>query len=106
MRPTPPCNQPAMQELPSVVYELAREVVVDSEAARVEAGDLIEPLSSGSLRDENIIHIADLAAGKRTIDVTRTTAFKSVGMALYDLYAARAFVAEATRLGRGTPLES
>jgi ornithine cyclodeaminase/alanine dehydrogenase-like protein (mu-crystallin family) len=98
--------KPAMQELPSAVYELAREVVVDSEAARVEAGDLIRPLSSGAIREESIIHIADLAVGKRTIDVTRTTAFKSVGWALYDLYAARAFLDEAHRLGRGQVLSS
>jgi ornithine cyclodeaminase/alanine dehydrogenase-like protein (mu-crystallin family) len=98
--------RPSMQELPSSVYQLADQVVVDSDAAKSEVGDLIEPLSSGLLREENIVHLADLVSGRIRIDVERTSAFKSVGLALYDLYAAQAFVAEALRLGRGTVLEA
>jgi len=98
--------KPSMQELPSMVYQLADQIVVDSDAAKFEVGDLIEPLSLGLLRDENIVHIADLVVGKRSIDTDHTTAFKSVGMALYDLYAARALFAEGERLGRGTPLDT
>jgi ornithine cyclodeaminase/alanine dehydrogenase-like protein (mu-crystallin family) len=96
---------PGMQELPNSVYALAREVVVDSDAAKEEVGDIIQPLSSGLILEQNILHIADLVTGKRSIDTTRTTAFKSVGMALYDLYAAQAFYAEAVRLGRGPSLD-
>ena len=97
--------KPSMQELPLSVYPLAQQVVVDSDAARSEVGDLIEPLSRGLLRDEHIIHIADLVAGRRSVDIEHTTVFKSVGMALYDLYAARAFLAEAQQLDRGTRLD-
>jgi ornithine cyclodeaminase/alanine dehydrogenase-like protein (mu-crystallin family) len=75
-----------------------------SDAAKDEVGDLIEPLASGLIRQENIVHIADLVVGKRSIDTARTTVFKSVGLALYDLYAAQAFCAKALRLGRGTLL--
>jgi ornithine cyclodeaminase/alanine dehydrogenase-like protein (mu-crystallin family) len=96
----------SMKELPHSVYQIARQVVVDSDAAKIEAGDLIEPLSLGILHDEDIIHIADLVAGKRSLETDRTTVFKSVGMALYDLYAASAFLAEAKRSGRGTPLDT
>jgi ornithine cyclodeaminase/alanine dehydrogenase-like protein (mu-crystallin family) len=96
--------KPSMQELPDSVYALAGEVVVDSDAAKDEVGDLIEPLASGLIRQENIVHIADLVVGKRSIDTARSTVFKSVGLALYDLYAAQAFCAEALRLGRGTLL--
>ncbi|MGH8240059.1 MAG: ornithine cyclodeaminase family protein, partial [Steroidobacteraceae bacterium] len=70
-----------------------------------EVGDLINPLAAGVLREENIFHLADLVTAARAIDTRHTTVFKSVGMALYDLYAARAFVAEAERSGRGTQLE-
>jgi len=97
--------KPTMQELPDAVYQLAGEVVVDSNAARDEVGDLINPIASGVLRTDNIIHLADLVAAKRTIDTSRTTVFKSVGLALYDLYAAQAFFAEAQRLNRGTVLD-
>jgi ornithine cyclodeaminase/alanine dehydrogenase-like protein (mu-crystallin family) len=96
----------SMQELPSSVYHLSHQVVVDSDAAKFEVGDLIEPLSLGLLREENVIHIADVLLGNRSIDVAGTTVFKSIGMALYDLYAARAYFAEAQRLDRGTSLET
>jgi ornithine cyclodeaminase/alanine dehydrogenase-like protein (mu-crystallin family) len=97
--------RPGMQELPNAVYELAGCVVVDSDAARHEAGDLINPLAAGVLREETIYHLAQLINGTRSVDVRRTTVFKSVGMALYDLYAASALVAEAQQVGRGTVLE-
>jgi ornithine cyclodeaminase/alanine dehydrogenase-like protein (mu-crystallin family) len=97
--------RPGMQELPNAVYELAGCVVVDSDAARHEAGDLINPVAAGVLREDTIYHLAQLITGTRSVDVRRTTVFKSVGMALYDLYAASALVAEAQRVGRGTVLE-
>jgi ornithine cyclodeaminase/alanine dehydrogenase-like protein (mu-crystallin family) len=98
--------KPSMTELPHSVYQIAQQVVVDSDAAKFEVGDLIGPLSLGLLREENVIHIADLVVGKRSVDTNRTTVFKSVGMALYDLYAARSFLSEAQRLGRGTLLDA
>ena len=94
-----------MQELPNSVYALARQVVVDSDAAHDEVGDLIGPLSSGAITPENIIHLADLVTGKRKIATTGSTAVKTVGLALYDLYTAQAFCAEADRLNRGTLLD-
>ena len=52
--------RPSMQELPNAVYELAGCVVVDSDAARHEVGDLINPLGAGVLREESIYHLAQL----------------------------------------------
>lgn len=43
--------------------------------------------------------------GRRVIDLRRTTAVKSVGLALYDLYAAEAFYARARSAGRGVLLQ-
>lgn len=97
--------KPSMQELPMLVHELARQVVVDSDAAKVEVGDLIGPLAARVLREDDVVHIAGLVVAERTIDTGRTTVFKSVGMALYDLYAARAFYDEALAQGRGVPLD-
>jgi ornithine cyclodeaminase len=96
--------KPSMQELPNEVYELAQQVFVDTEAAKIEVGDLIGPISSGVLREADIVHIAEVVSGKRAVDTQRTTVFKSVGTALYDLYAAQTFLHHAQRLGRGTPL--
>src|SRR5262249_42979841 len=85
----------ACRELPTAVYDLAQCVVVDSDAARHEVGDLIKPLAAGVLREDSVYHLAELVTGVRRVDVTSTTVCKSVGMALYDLYAASALVTEA-----------
>jgi len=93
--------KPAMQELPDAVYKLAGELAIDAEAARQEVGDVLRPLAKGILTPESVYWIGDLISGRRPIDVNRTTAYKSVGMALYDLYAAQAFYEAATRRGVG-----
>jgi ornithine cyclodeaminase len=97
--------RPTMQELPNAIYALAQCAVIDSDAARHEVGDLINPLAAGLLREDNVYHLAQLVTGAHSVDVRRTTVFKSVGLALYDLYVANVFVAEAQRAGRGTALE-
>jgi ornithine cyclodeaminase/alanine dehydrogenase-like protein (mu-crystallin family) len=89
--------RPTMQELPDAVYRLAAHIVIDSEAAREEVGDVIAPLEKGLVTSDNVFTIGQLISRQRSIDVSRTTAYKSVGMALYDLHVARALYAEATR---------
>lgn len=93
--------KPSQQELPTSVCRIAGHLAIDSRAALRETGDVIRPLQSGALRQADVFHIAELVTGRRTIDVNRTTVFKSVGMALYDLYVAAAFYdhAVANRIG-------
>ena len=82
--------RPTMQELPDAVYRLAGHIVIDAEAARLEAGDVIGPLARGIVNASNVFTIgAASSRGQRSIDVARTTAYKSVGMALYDLMSPR-----------------
>lgn len=96
--------KPTMQELPDAVFELARTIVVDSDVASHEVGDLINPLAAGRLRKQDLIHLAELVVGRGTFAIGITTVFKSVGMALYDLYAAEALNAAAEAQGRGVAL--
>jgi ornithine cyclodeaminase len=93
--------RPDMQELPDAVSELSGALVVDSEAARHEVGDVLGPVSRGALSLKNVIHIGEVIAGSRTIDTRATTAYKSVGMALFDLYAAKLFIEAAQECGIG-----
>lgn len=95
----------SMQELPDSVYRLAGELAIDSESARHEVGDVAGPLERGILKDQNIFFIGQLITGRRTVDVHRTTAYKTVGMALYDLVAAQAAYRAAKRRGMGHELE-
>jgi len=71
-----------MQELPDVAFDLVENVVVDSDSAKKEVGDLINPITAGTLRESNVIHLAELVAGRRTLSVSGTTIFKSVGYGL------------------------
>ncbi|HKR38045.1 MAG TPA: ornithine cyclodeaminase family protein [Steroidobacteraceae bacterium] len=97
--------KPSQQELPTSVCRIAGHLAIDSPAALHETGDVIRPLESGALRDADVFHIAELVTGRRTIDINRTTVFKSVGMALYDLYVAAAFYECAVANGIGAHLD-
>ena len=97
--------KPSQQELPTSVCRIAGHLAIDSQAALHETGDVIRPLESGALRHADVFHIAELVTGRRTIDVNRTTVFKSVGMALYDLYVAAAFYECAVANGVGARLD-
>jgi ornithine cyclodeaminase len=97
--------KPTMQELPMTVYRLAGELVIDSDAARHEVGDVINPLREGILRSEDVFHLADLVSGRRSIDAERTTVFKGVGLAIYDLFVAQALYREALRRNIGARVD-
>ena len=93
--------RPTMQELPDAIYRLAGHIVIDAEAARLEAGDVIGPLARGIVNASNVFTIGALLSGQESVDVARTTAYKSVGMALYDLYVARVLLAQARTRNAG-----
>lgn len=93
--------KPSMQELPDAVYRLAGMIAIDSEQAREEVGDVINPVAKGIVSAENVFHIGEILTRRRAIALNRTTVFKSVGMALYDLFVARALIAAARRRGIG-----
>lgn len=96
--------RPSMQELPDSVYRLAGFLAVDSEHASQETGDIINPLRSGILKESDIFSIAECVMGQRTMDTERTTAYKSVGAAIYDLFVAQALYRAAQSQGVGTEI--
>jgi ornithine cyclodeaminase/alanine dehydrogenase-like protein (mu-crystallin family) len=62
---------------------------------------VINPLRDAVLRSDDVFHIADLLSGKRSIDIAHTTAFKGVGLAIYDLFVAQALYRKALRTNTG-----
>lgn len=90
-----------MRELPDAVFRLAGHLVLDSEFARHEVGEAVRPVEQGILKEADFSTIGELASGRRTLDVARTTAYKSAGMALFDLYVAKALHEAARRRGVG-----
>jgi ornithine cyclodeaminase len=94
--------KPSMQEFPDEVYKLAGMLAIDSEFARHETGDIINPLKAGFIKEENVFAIGKIILGERTVDVNKTTAYKSAGMALFDLFVAQRMYEQALRKNIGT----
>jgi ornithine cyclodeaminase len=90
-----------MQELPDAAFALAGTLVIDTEHASRETGDIINPLQKGLLREQDVFTLGALLLGRRRVDVSGTTVFKSAGMALFDLFVAAALVRAAEERNTG-----
>jgi ornithine cyclodeaminase len=93
-----------MRELPRAVFSLIDSVYVDTLHACHETGDLIYPLEQGWLKQERIVPMSKLVTGEEQLK-GETTLFKSVGMALFDLIAARVIYQKALEKGVGADIE-
>ncbi len=83
-----------MVELPPELFARASLVAVDSrEAAMAEAGDLVDAIERGLIREDALVEIGSVdpawVAGR---DPQAITAFKSVGLAIQDVAAAELIV--------------
>ncbi|UOD34233.1 hypothetical protein DSN97_08720 [Deferribacteraceae bacterium V6Fe1] len=83
--------RPYMQEIHEVIYEKFN-VFIDSKSALVESGDLIMPLESGKVKNENIRELGKIIGENADKFNNTKTIFKSVGSAAFDLYAANYFI--------------
>jgi ornithine cyclodeaminase/alanine dehydrogenase-like protein (mu-crystallin family) len=98
---------PRYAEIPPETVVRARVIVDQVAASLEEAGDLLRPLAAGRIvrghfETELGAVLSGRAEGRRSPD--EITLFKSVGLAVQDLYAAARAVSNARRLGLGTPL--
>ena len=85
---------PEMKEYPDSFFSEVDRVYVDTLHALDETGDLMGPLGAGTLSRENIYPLASiLPAGGYAQEKGKSVLFKSVGLSVFDLYAARAMLA-------------
>jgi ornithine cyclodeaminase/alanine dehydrogenase-like protein (mu-crystallin family) len=99
--------RPQTAEIPPKTVCRARVFVDHRAAALEEAGDLLMPLREGRITAEHVRTelgevIANRAAGRQTTN--EVTLFKSVGLAVQDLFAAARALENARRLRIGTAL--
>jgi len=94
-----------MQEIPDAVFKNADQIIVDTEHALLESGDVINPVEKGLVAKGQIIGISKIISGKKHLSDSSTTIFKSVGMALFDLAAAQYLFEKALVKGIGTEVE-
>ena len=91
-----------MQELPDAVYELSAGMVLDSEFARHETGDSINPVKKGIVKEEQVFTIGKLMTGEKQVNRNNTTVYKTAGMALFDLFVAEQMYKVAKEKNIGT----
>lgn len=77
------------RELPDALFKKAEHVIVDSKVAITESGDIMEPIKKSLIFKESVIPFSKVASGKIQISTNKCTVFKTVGMALFDLVAAK-----------------
>jgi alanine dehydrogenase len=100
-------NDPRRRELDNVVLERASFVCCDSlEQARIESGDLIEPIESGVLDWLEVHELQEVVAGevRGRSSADDIVLFKSNGLAAWDVAAAAAVVDRARERGVGVEL--
>jgi ornithine cyclodeaminase len=95
--------KPEMREFPDALSKLVDEVIIDTEFALEESGDLITPINNGLLKESQMTTFAEFLKGKK--DISKTTLFKSVGMALFDVIVAEYVYNEALKQEKGQKIE-
>ncbi len=96
---------PAMQELPGSLFGLLDGIVVDTPYAATESGDVLNPVKNGQISREKIIPLSHLITQKNILSNNKTTLFKSVGMALFDLAVAKYLYDVASKANAGTHVD-
>jgi alanine dehydrogenase len=100
--------RPDQREMPTNLVRRGR-VFVDSRAAAMrEAGDLLLPMAEGAVDESHVAgELGDVVLGRVTgrQSESEITIFKSLGMAVEDVVAARLALDEAVRAGLGQKLE-
>jgi ornithine cyclodeaminase len=99
---------PQMQEVDVETIRRAKVVIDSRDASLAEAGDLIIPLRQGTITERHIhAEIGEIVAGRKPgrTSEEEITYFKSVGVAVQDVAAARRILEKATELGLGTEVE-
>lgn len=99
---------PQMQEVDAETIRRAKVVIDSHQASLAEAGDLIIPLRQGLIAQSHIHAelgeiVAGLKPGRERYD--EITYFKSVGVAVQDVAAARRVLDRAAQLGLGLEVE-
>jgi len=97
-------SAPDMRELDAATVARARVFVDSRHSAEVEAGDLLLARREGRIGADHVVaelgEVVGGVPGRRTAD--EITLFKSLGLAVEDVVAARLAVWRATELGIGT----
>jgi len=91
--------KPAVREFPHALFNLLETIYIDTNHAVKESGDLIVPLENDWITKDQITTLGKYL--KKPTPRNDTTFFKSVGMALFDVCAAKLIYEKATAKALG-----
>ncbi len=91
--------KPAVREFPRALFNLLETIYIDTDHALEESGDLIVPLENDWITKDQITTLGKYL--KKPTPRNDTTFFKSVGMALFDVCAAKLIYEKATAKALG-----
>ncbi|HLS08371.1 ornithine cyclodeaminase family protein [Lentibacillus sp.] len=98
--------QPTMREFPQSLFKVADKVMVDTEHAIEESGDIAIPIEKGWIDRDSILTVSELVSNNKQVNVQEggTIVLKSTGMALFDVVVANLMYQKAQEKGAGTNL--
>jgi len=97
--------KPEMIELPDALFPLLKKVYIDVDMALEESGDLIHSINSGLIKNDQVALLSTRFQEKELDKRNETSLYKSVGMALFDLFTADYLFQKAIQSGVGTKIE-
>lgn len=95
--------KPNMQELPDTLFQLIDRYYIDTIHAQHESGDVVQPLVNHLINFNQLTPFANIINSKKKYNGTQL--FKSVGMALFDIYIANWLYDKAVQKSIGTEVE-
>jgi ornithine cyclodeaminase/alanine dehydrogenase-like protein (mu-crystallin family) len=81
--------KPDCREYPEQLFRQVDQIFIDTPDGKKESGDLITPVRNNWLKEDKIYPIGELYAGSVVLTENPTRLFKTVGSALFDLFAAK-----------------
>jgi ornithine cyclodeaminase/alanine dehydrogenase-like protein (mu-crystallin family) len=81
--------KPDCMEFPEVFFRQLDQIFVDTLVGKSESGDLITPVKNNWIPESSIIPLGSLISGNITLSQNKTKLFKTVGSAIFDLFAAK-----------------
>jgi len=81
--------KPDCREFPEQLFRQVDQIFIDTPDGKKESGDLIDPVKNNWVTDNKIYPIGELIAGNISLSSNPTRLFKTVGSAIFDLYAAK-----------------
>jgi len=107
--------KPDMREYPGTLFSLLNRMYIDTRHAMEESGDLMDPLKNGWITQDRILTLGKLIGESSRADAgagiqpanrkARTTLFKTVGMALFDLVVTDMIYEKAAEKGLGQEVD-